>query len=127
MSAAPRPFAWLTAGALASIAIAAACKDPVTPTCPTGNVCVPAEVARAFRQTPEEQLSCPSYIAWGVDGGATQQSLPDLVSMTTRLVPPTSLPPKGEGSIDRDGTRKRREAAGTDICCYTWHAPCPPS
>jgi hypothetical protein len=63
-----------------------------------------------MRMTPESQLGCPSYIAWGRDGGPP---------------PLAELPGFGEGSIDREATRKRRATGPAEMCCYHWWEPCP--
>ena len=64
-----------------------------------------------FRQTPEQHLLCPIYLGWGREG-ATE-------------VPTAAIPPHGEATLDKVGTRKQRAAGAAEACCYHWYATCP--
>jgi hypothetical protein len=97
--------------ALALAAPSAGCHDRVVSApCPQGNWCTTIDRASEMKQTPERQLQCAVYIAWGREGGGA---------------PDPALPAVGEGNLDRESTRKQRGAAsGSEVCCYHFYASC---
>ena len=93
------------------------------PSCPSGEWCGPAEIARALQgQAPEgapTHADCPSALAGSdapddatrAEWGDAIDDLPVNSAMTARL--------------DVEATKAAREAGEADHCCYDWMEMCP--
>ena len=83
------------------------------PSCPRGDFCGPAPLARAQRSGTEEKLGCPSGLDPKTWEGAPGE--------------PSTPPVQGHShvSLNEGATAAKRAKRDATTCCYEWSTPCP--